>query len=906
MSYYRPRKTLGFFLCLLFLFTFVFSALARAVADDEFIKALWDNYGLPLNNTPGNSPQQNPKIVNDNAGNFIVLWEDSRDGYVNIYAQKIDETGKLFWAKDGSQICRSYGNQNFPQAIGDGAGGAIVVWQDYRNGNTDIYAQRISATGEQLWGDFGKAVCTAEASQLAPEITTDGQGGAIITWFDYRGGTGEDIFAQRLDSQGQALWEKDGVSVCAAPGTQWYPKVVKDGAGGAIIAWTDGRASSSDNNIYAQRLDATGKTRWAKDGLSICSAPNNQERLVMLDAEDGTIIAWNDLRSSINKVYAQKINRDGTPVWQKDGVSLCTSPYQQADPVIESDGARGAIVLWNDERQENTDIFGQSLSSDGNIRWQADGRPICQAEGDQKKPVIIRLPDQNYLALWEDSRRNGSDLFAQKINGSGIPLWEENGRPIALAPQKQEQPVLGIGSSGDIVVAWQDSRSGNYDIYAQKISPNGSLLWNKTGLIICKAIGSVVRQNLQAVFSSLGEIFLVWEDARDGFFNLYGQKIDKNGRLAWGKDGLAVAKVAANQSNHQLVADDSGGVIVVWEDSRLKDFPLIRAQHLNSGGKKLWPESLALTSLKAGQSSPAAISDQAGGAIVVWQDDRNILGLIDLYAQRLSGKGELLWGKKGKALISDNGNQIEPALLADGFGGAFASWTDFRHGDRNPDIYAQRLNDKGDLLWIADGVLVCGAPDAQNSAKLTRDGEGGIVVAWTDKGGGSYDIYAQRLNTLGKPLWMADGIPICQAPRTQQNPIFAPGQVIVWEDYRYGNWDIFTNAVGSAGKVIWGESGVPVVSLPLTQYAPQAVAWGSDVIIAWEDYRDSKQYEIYLQRLDNNGKNLWPENGVRVKTADGARSPKILTDPSKDFLFIFWEDFTNGQRAIFGQKLVPL
>jgi len=42
----------------------------------------------------------------------------------------------------------------------DGAGGAIIVWQDKRNGsNFDIYAQRVSGTGNALWTVNGLAIC---------------------------------------------------------------------------------------------------------------------------------------------------------------------------------------------------------------------------------------------------------------------------------------------------------------------------------------------------------------------------------------------------------------------------------------------------------------------------------------------------------------------------------------------------------------------------------------------------------------------------------------------------------------------------------------------------------------------------------------------------------------------------
>ena len=55
-------------------------------------------------------------------------------------------------------------------------------------------------------------------------------------------------------------WEADGVTICTTPGTWEWPKVVSDGAGGAIIAWDDFRGGYF--GVYAQRVDADGVVRW--------------------------------------------------------------------------------------------------------------------------------------------------------------------------------------------------------------------------------------------------------------------------------------------------------------------------------------------------------------------------------------------------------------------------------------------------------------------------------------------------------------------------------------------------------------------------------------------------------------------------------------------------------------------
>ena len=74
--------------------------------------ATWGTYGLEICNTPGNTPQQNPKIVASADGNFLTAWEDGRYGYTRIYAQKIDGQGKKLWNEVGLSICGQGGNQN--------------------------------------------------------------------------------------------------------------------------------------------------------------------------------------------------------------------------------------------------------------------------------------------------------------------------------------------------------------------------------------------------------------------------------------------------------------------------------------------------------------------------------------------------------------------------------------------------------------------------------------------------------------------------------------------------------------------------------------------------------------------------------------------------------------------------
>lgn len=863
-------------------------------------RPVWPANGLVINDTPGNAAQQNPKIASDGRSGYFVVWEDSRYGDNSLFLQKIDESGNLLWSGNGIAVARARGAQNAPQIIADGGGGVIVAWQDYRHGNSDIYAQRFASDGSPLWAAGGVAVCAAPTGQFAPVMTGNGAGGAIIAWHDYRSNVGEDIYAQQIDKNGGAAWKENGLPICAASGTQWYPTIAGDGSGGAVITWTDGRGGSADNNIYAQRINGSGSSLWAKDGLPVCQSGNNQEKPLIAAVDDGWVIAWSDNRSGNPDIYLQKIGPDGSGLWAKDGVAACALAYVQESYQLADDGAGGAIVTWSDWRDEAANIFAQRIYSNGRPAWQDNGLPLARNKANQKNPVIAKMANETWVVVWEDYRSGKAKLIAQKINSTGALIWNKLGLVVAGAPQ-QELPMVAAAGNGGLVIAWQDGRRGNYDIYSQKLSADGDLLWTKNGLLVCAALGSVVQQNLRFAPTSNNEVIMAFEDARAGNYNIFVQKVSRSGSLSWGANALPVSRSGNEQTNSQVVADNSGGAYICWEEKGT-----IKAQRLSSSGKPLWGGPLSVGPGGAKQSNPLMISDGKGGAILVWIDERNPLSLHDLYGQRINPAGEQLWGKKGKPVTEANGNQSEPVMISDDNNGAIVCWTDYRNGDRNPDIYAQRLSAGGVRLWNNEDVLVCGAPDVQRRPALAGDGEGGAMVAWTDKGGGSYDIYAQRLSASGQALWMKDGIPVSQLSRTQQNPKFGNKNVLVWEDYRFGNWDIFAGAVSSGGKLMWGENGVSVASVPFTQYAPEcsAVPWNNGTIIVWEDYRSGKQYEIYVQMIDGSGQTSWTENGLRVSSQNGARSPKVLTIPQDKTFYVFWDDYTNGGRAIFGQRFI--
>lgn len=447
----------------------------------HFAGAAWspDSKGnAPVCTAP--SQQCNPLIISDGAGGAIILWEDTRNVHFDIYVQRIDAHGKVLWMKDGVPVCNAPEKQNKPRIISDGAGGAIITWQDIRSGsnNSNIYAQRIDADGKLQWEENGIPVCTEVNAQNSPGIASDGAGGAIIIWQDFRTNYA-DLYAQRIDKNGELLWKKDGVPVCLASGAQSAPVVAEDGAGGIIVAWQDFRRTYAD--IYAQRVDGSGNVLWEKRGVPVCTALGHESyQVIMSNGAEGAIIAWVDTRNGNNDVFAQQVDGNGAMHWKVDGIPVCTAPGNQNYPVITGDGAGGVLLSWWDMRSGEFDVYAQHVDLAGNASWADNGLAVCVDPNIQNNVAIASNGAGGATLAWNDNRGGDPtfDVYVQQIDAKGVAQWNRNGLLCSAAPDTQCFPVLVNDGAGGAIIAWQDSRNRDtsyWDIYAQKVNKQGFL-----------------------------------------------------------------------------------------------------------------------------------------------------------------------------------------------------------------------------------------------------------------------------------------------------------------------------------------------------------------------------------------------------------------------------------------------
>jgi hypothetical protein len=459
--------------------------------------------------------------------------------------------------------------------------------------------------------------------------------------------------------------------------------------------------------------------------------------------------------------------------------AVCTELQEQKRPQLVADGTGGAVLVWEDTRNGNdSDLYAQRIDSKGAPLWKEGGVEICTAIGPQRYPRITTDGKGGFLVSWFD-RRGGknSDIYAQRIDGSGTVKWGIDGMPVCTADSDQYDAIPVPDMNGGAVIVWQDRRNGNdYDIYAQRIDETGKTRWSNNGIALCAEKED--QDNLQAISDGNGGALVIWQDRRNGKdYDIYGQSVDSAGRIQWGTNGAAVCSAKQDQRLPQIVSDSPGSLVLAWQDKRNGTDYDIYAQRLNFSGQPQWTaDGVAICTETNSQYEPKLAGDGEGGAVITWQDyrkgedcnfdafeqkndnlrlktdvcDEKHLSDWSIFAQYVNASGRVQWAENGVLVSNSNVDHFKPRPVSDGIGGTIITW---RAADKATDhnIYAQRLDATGAVKWAAGGVAVTTAPGNQIDPLPVPDGVGGAIIAWYDKRkGNSYDIYAQKVCASGE------------------------------------------------------------------------------------------------------------------------------------------------------------
>lgn len=397
--------------------------------------------------------------IGDGAGGLIVVWADTRatGGPGTLYAQRYNAAGVRLWASGGVAFQPAEGGIDGFRICSDDSGGVVAVW--YKGAGTPVnrvFAQRVDASGQVRWGVPAVRVCTLESSQTIPRLAPDGAGGFLVTWFDTRSGTDE-LYGQRLSLGGQRLWADAGLGFPGTFAVRTSEIVTRTGGGAYLVWW------NTSQFVRCGAVDLAGSPLWSWVNLSTQSPTTVPPPLGGIPDGLGGALLYTGWGSQI-------LMRRVTSTGPVGGLAfpLNSGSWGQGDVQLASDGAGGAYVTWLDGRDLfNAQVRAQHVLANDTLAWIPNGELVTASVLNSNGHHAIASDGAGgMMSAW--SGAGGG--HAGRFSFGGAPLW-----PVHPAGYTSNQPratmrlIPSTNNSG--IVVWQS----DFGVYAKRFLGNGGL-----------------------------------------------------------------------------------------------------------------------------------------------------------------------------------------------------------------------------------------------------------------------------------------------------------------------------------------------------------------------------------------------------------------------------------------------
>jgi hypothetical protein len=424
----------------------------------------------------------------------------------------------------------------------------------------------------ESWEGGGIPVVTTVTNQFNPTVATDNAGGVIASWNDFRRGFDSyDIYAQRLDVNGNRLWPAAGVVLSSTDSTVILPQTLPDGGGGAFVIFGQYSGGISYSDILVQHVTSTGAiaSGWPANGLSI--APAGAQGWGAVETNDGFLLmGWQDLNGQLRIL---RLTGAGVPAsgWNSSGLAL-GPPNNEGNISPAPDGSGGGYLCW----VQNDSLLLTRVTSGGAFAsgWTADGTVAITTGVGPALPILsgtaaTLLSSGDVMVFWSDVRSFISiDVYAKRYTAAGAVAsgWPAEGLLAVAGDGNEIEPQAVSDGAGGAVVACV---SGTDSTVMQRLTGDGTPFagWVGTGVTVCKGPSKTLSA---PVSDGAGGALIAWSATTGADPDIFAQRIAGTGAVAggWLPDGKVVSNKPEGQYNPAIVSDNAGGLIAVWEDAR--------------------------------------------------------------------------------------------------------------------------------------------------------------------------------------------------------------------------------------------------------------------------------------------------------------------------------------------------
>lgn len=658
--------------------------------------------------------------------------------------------------------------------ITDGNDHWLIAWADARSGTMDVYAQLYDADGNELWTPGGMVIADGPWPEEMPMLVYAGNDEWIIGWHDYRLDLDYYgrmvVYAQKYNSQGEALWTDGGVFIGPEGGNSVESKFQKPTAmhatadGGAICTYENGDGEFG-SRLYAQRLSSDGEMLWNHRGVTLTEETTRY--ISSSDGDNGMFYLLHKIgQVGEHNLTIHHINSDGEPSWGEylDGLTLDNTNGMSHHPRIALDGDGGLFVCWvHNNPQHSSSIYGQHITNEGEFNWDEYGSELTSRREEEIYFEMVNSSPLEIGIIWWGFN---SPIFAQRIESVDdrpVLHWGEEDEELAglLVSETEENSYLksiNTDGRGGLVATWVDQNVNKYrDFKVQRITVDGEMPWDEMGTIRVREIAC----SSQKIIALHDRLFFAWRESSPPVSGISFQAYDiDDGSTQFEEYGIPVVSGISSTTQHPKIIRSGESAYVSWVDARYSPFgkmPYMQRVDLETGQPQWEYQGINLTPayLEDNDSSNTAIyqsvkliPDGSGGAISLWAKRRVV-------AQRVSEDGSLEWGEGGIFVFGQDVYNFNAScsreLFSDNDGGAVVIAELERYGNFGNQIRIQRLDPNGQTLLGEDGIVVQeNEEDHYNlHMKSIKLADGNFLVLWLR----DENLEAIKVNVDGEYLW---------------------------------------------------------------------------------------------------------------------------------------------------------
>lgn len=335
--------------------------------------------------------------------------------------------------------------------------------------------------------------------------------------------------------------------------------------GGWYLAWLE-NAGEAPGSWKFSFVTEEGRTAWTSP-VSIGPVFSGRFPVALaVTAKQELAAAWNDTDPTTGALYVTHalIGRDGVIASSRTaGRGSGPGAFYQG-PALAPDAEGGYYLAFRQaDRETDRGIVLGRYSPSGELLWP-DFFDVPDNGKYASPPFLVSDGSGGVLVAWEDGRAGNMDIFAQKVSNEGKPLWDERGVGVAVGKGNQWSPRAAMNGNGGFYFAWLDDGTGSqWRTVVQNIGPNGAPRWDPSGI---SALPSDYKQYDPDIETDGDKLIATWEEARWGLYQVFAQEFSKNGQPLLGQDGYLAAQAQCSQKDTSLASAKDGAIGLAWKE----------------------------------------------------------------------------------------------------------------------------------------------------------------------------------------------------------------------------------------------------------------------------------------------------------------------------------------------------